>query len=1388
MITTQIQETLTMLQDQGAKVLSAIKTSKTCLANLQSLNITLQEVKNFFSDLNEVTAIFLVKKKYKTKVTELSNAIMAKRTQLFSSVTMALVSSGTRGVERKLPPGVKLVSSGASPSNQAGAGSSSVSGVNDLRSSHNTVSSGASVLASSPASSDATGPTSRFDYSAAATTAIDAGTGTGNANIGGHFDEEERMAMHGHADHMMYSAGHAYYYGVGRPRNLSLAAIRFQEAAEVGDSDAMMMLVKCYSHGHGVDKNMKQAHHWLHQAVVAGSPAAKTQLASLLLVDSVKSPETGTFLRDYMLSTKSGKDLIESSSNSVSNSSSSSSSQRWKGLRRQTLGPMVSAFISDAHDDSDASIVQSLSAEDSNSLSAILTEHERDIYCKEGVTLLLDAAADGDLNAQCNLGLVNQEAGNLEDAYKWYLAASNDGCPRATCLLGLQVLRGAGTPEKKKDEHKAYALFISAARGGEVDGYYYAGLCCEKGLLSESFHKRTQPNLQLAIQFYECGASEGHLECTYSYGYLLLRQAVELLAERAPGEDRRHAVAHYLTPREQVWYESTSSKGVHFLRIAADRGVADARYQLGRAYMAGIGVPYDIHAAYECFQFACNTETAGQGDESSSSFEGTALSFGDEEGTADFQQHDLYSTNVHRHNLTYAKASCEAGNILYSGFGSGFPQQKELNQAARMYALAARGGNAQAMNNLGLLLEEGKVGRVVQGKEHDEDGGEGLSSGGVPQPLLAARYYLCAASHNNADAMLNLATLLVHGRLPPGISSMQLLPLPHGPIALSLVGSGSASGAIKRGKHGKQRNSTSLTDIATWLVNNAVTPSHSPSLAQEYSLLLEDLERFSKGVAVTVAPSTSATTVTTLQEEEQLHLQQAGYDYLGVLQVEAEEQEQRQRLAREQQASEQEEGRKLVAEVMRAVQTRPPLTVAINPLNLAEPPRVRVTTMTPPCAAMDSVGGSMSAEKTPQAGKFSSSGTAGGSMSAEKTPQAGKFSTSSSLRDGDSASADNTPLGGKFSSSQGLQENVIPKNFPLPPMSIGVIGNSAVNTGKGDDKVRAQGAKTMQSDENEPVRKPTVEKKKVTKKGGAFLTSITSDLDESVGSSSLNTSPRTEIPTPNLAGTIGSLDISATNTSISATGRENSPSHAMDATTDTSKAIINNSMCTYRDGDYGYDKAAEDNGDNLSFSQASLNSISAKVKAGLPPRPPPDGGSSSITNANANATDVLEDYDGLDDAALMPPPAATSKQRTTGTSATTVTNEMATALKKPTPSLSPRTDISQATRNATSAAMFGADDDDEDEFDFSISQSRDSVAMSMSVQSVNGNINRTANSSMDASTAAVAVGDGDGVAAATTSSGPSKSSKAKSSKRKSKAPPRSLQNLSSSFEFDSSFN
>lgn len=77
------------------------------------------------------------------------------------------------------------------------------------------------------------------------------------------------------------------------------------------------------------------------------------------------------------------------------------------------------------------------------------------------------------------------------------------------------------------------------------------------------------------------------------------------------------AVRYYLG--EQVWRESTAQlrEAADLFRRAADSGIGDASYQLGRLYQQGLGIPLDPVAAFDNFLAAADGEavhpTAGEG-------------------------------------------------------------------------------------------------------------------------------------------------------------------------------------------------------------------------------------------------------------------------------------------------------------------------------------------------------------------------------------------------------------------------------------------------------------------------------------------------------------------------------------------------------------------------------------------------------------------------------------------------------------------------------------------------------------------------------------------------------------------------------------------------------
>jgi TPR repeat protein len=82
---------------------------------------------------------------------------------------------------------------------------------------------------------------------------------------------------------MECNIGFSYFFGIGKPRNLTTAFEKFLEGAESGDTESMYMLSMCYSESLGTDKDEGAARAWLEKAATCGNPNAMTELAVILM-------------------------------------------------------------------------------------------------------------------------------------------------------------------------------------------------------------------------------------------------------------------------------------------------------------------------------------------------------------------------------------------------------------------------------------------------------------------------------------------------------------------------------------------------------------------------------------------------------------------------------------------------------------------------------------------------------------------------------------------------------------------------------------------------------------------------------------------------------------------------------------------------------------------------------------------------------------------------------------------------------------------------------------------------------------------------------------------------------------------------------------------------
>jgi hypothetical protein len=167
-----------------------------------------------------------------------------------------------------------------------------------------------------------------------------------------------------------YQLGLTHFHGLeGRPVNYIAAVECFQQAASEGNTEAMLILAKCYLQGQGVDKSELKGLEWLASAANSNvCPHAQNELAMLIIANiKLSNP---LCVKEYCAS------LLDDSSVA-------------RSVRRG----------------------QADSAQRSNGRNEYGVE--------DAIKLLLSAASEGCVEAKCNLGAAYEEAGDLEQAAVW---------------------------------------------------------------------------------------------------------------------------------------------------------------------------------------------------------------------------------------------------------------------------------------------------------------------------------------------------------------------------------------------------------------------------------------------------------------------------------------------------------------------------------------------------------------------------------------------------------------------------------------------------------------------------------------------------------------------------------------------------------------------------------------------------------------------------------------------------------------------------------------------------------------------------------------------------------------------------------------------------------
>lgn len=364
-------------------------------------------------------------------------------------------------------------------------------------------------------------------------------------------------------------AFYKYYYGVaGSPVNYTMAYTKARESAEKNHNPrAMLLLSKCYFRGHGVPADPIQARKWLDQAVELDLPEAKKELAEIL-IDSFQ--DIKSVCKRVINPEKTAKELREEHASSRRLSRTSEDSDE---LPPKPTTPMGKEKAEDV-------------------------EEEK---LRKVINLLLDASHGKSfetlgncVQAETLMGQLWEEAEAFKQAEVWYNTAITQHCTDAMNRLGLIYYYGRGNTDKKPEE--AYKLFLDAALAGNVAAYNNVGMCVEYG-------NGTPISIFDALQYYRAGAKLGCSDAMYSAGYLLIRQYLASLKNiqnsydhgpsffnqfsngRVDGSMSSERRPYYrLSSHDRAELDKTSLEGVHWLRSAAEHGVVEATYQLGRVY------------------------------------------------------------------------------------------------------------------------------------------------------------------------------------------------------------------------------------------------------------------------------------------------------------------------------------------------------------------------------------------------------------------------------------------------------------------------------------------------------------------------------------------------------------------------------------------------------------------------------------------------------------------------------------------------------------------------------------------------------------------------------------------------------------------------------------
>ena len=407
--------------------------------------------------------------------------------------------------------------------------------------------------------------------------------------------------------------GYYYQHGIGTPTDIQTALRLYHLAADQGYVHAQCRLGILYGEGnYGIEKDSEIAVQWLRLAATQNDPVARSRLADCLV--------SGNGVEQNI------EEAIQILKTLAQESSEYPKGEPFSQFRLGAL--LTNEELVEYNPKEGVKWLRKSAEQDSsqaqNSLGLLYYKGLEGIVkpnLKEARLWFNKAAKQGEYQAQYYLGEIffNGEGvpANCKEAVKWYKQSSDNGYVPAQQKLAHCYLNGIGT---KKNESDGCLVLASLASWGDEEAMTMLQCAATSGNPAAEFgmwaYHRDKNDMDVAHQWLEKSAEQMDGNALYT---MALRYEYEendaqklrylrLAAEKGNAEAQSQLGIALENVHDKKAPEN--EEAFKWIKAAADQGHAQANYFLGNFYRSGTWVEADGQQAFECYSKAAEQGNA----------------------------------------------------------------------------------------------------------------------------------------------------------------------------------------------------------------------------------------------------------------------------------------------------------------------------------------------------------------------------------------------------------------------------------------------------------------------------------------------------------------------------------------------------------------------------------------------------------------------------------------------------------------------------------------------------------------------------------------------------------------------------------------------------------